>query len=368
MELKNRFLFTVAVVAAIVVSASCAKEITENSDDAEKRIVAAFLKIDQNNTWTIVNKDSVAVLMTGSGTGRGATDTSYVFVNVSVFDIKGNYLTGYVYGTSTGGDGMSTNNEALAKRLGEYRQTYYYGSRLLSLNETMMSVSRGLRAAIVGKKVGDSFKVLVPSWASDYGQYSTARQSTFPVIYDIEILQIIEDYDEYVLDQLQQYSDSHYAGMGPIKVKDENDNETEVEGVYMAVIANGTGDVLGDGERINFNYTASLLNGFVFTTSIEDVAREHRIYSSDKTYGTILDYTISDPDNASSSEDNTSVTLPIGIRKALTLVKAGDTVVIFVSHSQGTQGADSYNTSSPQYGWWQPLLYRIVIEPASADD
>ena len=365
MEFKNKLLFTVAIMVAIVVSASCAKEITENSDAAEKKIVAAFLKIDQNNTWTIVNKDSVAVLMTGSGVGSGATDTSYVFVNISTYDIKGNYLSGYIYGTSTSGDGMSTNNETLAKQLGEYRQTYYYGSRLLSLNEAMMSVSRGLRAAITGKKVGDSFKVLVPSWASNYGQYSTSRQASIPVIYDIEILQIIEDYDEYVLDQLQQYSDSHYGGMGPIKVKDEDDNETEVEGVYMAVIENGTGDVLGDGERIGFNYTASLLNGFVFETSIEDVAREHRIYNSGKTYGTILDYMISDPDSPSSGGDDTQVALPNGVKKALTLVKAGDTVVIFLSHTKAT---DPYNSASPQYGWWQPMLYRIVIEPPVADD
>jgi len=361
MEQKNKFVLAVIISAiSCIIFPSCAKEVSEDVTVAEKRIIAAYLKVEQNDTWTIVNSDSVATFMLNTGSGKVVADTSYVFVNIATSDIKGNYLRGIVH------SGMSTNSETLAKQLGEYTPIYYYGERLLALREDMVSLSRGLRAALTGKKEGDILKILIPSWASDFGIYSSTPQSSIPVIYEIEILKVIEDYDQYMLEYLQQYSDDYYVGIGPVKEKnEESGEEKEIEGLYVSTITAGTGDTLKVGDRISFNYIAKLLDGFLFETSIEDVAREYRVYNSSNTYGTVSEYQINSPEDTSSSDDGSSntVTLPDGVKKALTYMKAGETADIFISYTMGFLNS----SQSKQFGWWQPLLYRISIDPPTEE-
>ena len=371
MRVKNRFVFAIILLALSWAANSCAKQVKLDADDSERRLLEAFLKIDQNNTWE-VKSDGIATLMNQTGSGKVVTDTSNVFVNITASDIRGNnVIDNFVYmGTSS--VGMSTNNVALARQLGEYLNTWYYGERLLPMREEMVLVSRGLtrglRSALKGKREGDSFKVLLPTWTSDYGVYSPSRTATYPIIYEIEIVKVIEDYEAHVLTLLQQYSDDYYGGIGPIKETDEDSGEESiVEGIYVAMIDAGDGEQLKSGDRINFNYTATLLDGFVFDTSIEDVAREHRIYNSSNTYGTITDYQLTNSNSSGSVDDGSgnTISMPNGVNRALMQMKAGGSAYIFFSHIFGYADAMS---DTKQFGWWQPLVYHIVIEEAEDTD
>jgi FKBP-type peptidyl-prolyl cis-trans isomerases 1 len=367
MRLENRFIFTIILLALSWAANSCAKQVKLDADDSERRLLEAFLKIDQNNTWE-VKSDGIAIFMNYTGSGKVVSDTSNVFVNITASDIKGNnVIDNFVY-METSSVGMSTNNIALAKQLGEYLNIWYYGERLFPMREEMVLVSKGLtsglRSTLKGKREGDSFKVLLPTWTSDYGVYSPSRTATYPIIYEIEIVKVIEDYEAHVLALLQQYSDDYYGGIGPIKETNEDSGEeSTVEGIYVATIDAGTGELLKSGDRINFNYTATLLNGFIFETSIEDVAREHRIYNSSNTYGTILDYQITSSSNSDSVSDGSgnTISLPQGVNRALMQMKAGGSAYVFFSHYFGYAEASS---GTKQFGWWQPLVYHIVIDPA----
>ena len=362
MRFKNRFAFVITLLALFWVANSCAKQSLIDSDDNERRALEAFLKIDQNSTWD-VRGDGIAILMSQTGSGDIVTDTSYIFVNITASDIKGNYLKDQlIYYAEYSGIGMSTNNIPLAKQLGEYTNIWHYGQRLLLMREEAISLTSGLRSALKGKREGDSFKVLLPTWTSHYdGAISSSRTADYPIIYDIEIVEVIEDYDEHILTILQKYSDDNYGGIGPVKEKNEDSGtESIVEGLYVATIEEGEGELLKVGDRINFNYTATLLDGFIFETSIEDVAREHRIYNSSSTYGTILDYQIVDSNSYESVNSGITAEIPSGVSKAFLQMKAGGNAYVFFSHIFGFMDL----SSTKQFGWWQPLVYHIVIEPA----
>ena len=368
MRVKNRFVFAIILLALFWAANSCAKQTKLDADDSERRLLEAFLKIDQNNMWE-VKSNGIATLMNQTGSGKVVTDTSCVFVNITASTIRGNYVIDNAVYMGSSSVGMSTNNVALAKQLGEYLNTWHYGERLLPMREEMVLVSRGLtsglRSTLKGKREGDSFKVLLPTWTSDYGEYSSSRTATYPIIYEIEIVKVIEDYEAHVLALLQQYSDDYYGGIGPIKETDEDSGaESIVEGIYVAMIDAGDGEQLKSGDRISFNYTATLLDGFVFDTSIEDVAREHRIYNSNNTYGTITDYQLPNSNSSGSVDDgsgNNTISMPNGVNRALMQMKAGGSAYVFFSHIFGYADATS---DTKQFGWWQPLVYHIVIEPA----
>ena len=364
MRFKNRFVHTIILLALFWAANSCAKQATLEADDNEKRALEAFLKIDQNNTWDAMS-NGIAILMSQSGSGAVVTDTSFIFVNITAYDIKGNYVRDRViYMESSSGVGMSTNDIVLAKQLGEYYNTWYYGERLLPMREDMFILTSGMRSALKGKREGDIFKVLLPTWTSDFGIYGSSRNAAYPIIYDIEIIKVVEDYDAYTLAVLQQYSDTYHGGVGPVKETDEDSGaETIIDGLYVATIAAGDGDLLKSGDRISFNYTATLLDGFIFETSIEDVARQNRIYNSSTTYGTVVDYQITNSNSSGSVDDGTgnTVSMPSGVNRAFLQMKAGGSAYVFFSYSFG------FVNSTKQFGRLQPLVYHIVIEPAETD-
>jgi len=361
MRLKNRFVFAIILSILFWAANSCAKQTTIDADDNEKRAIEAFLKIEQNDTWD-VKSDGVAIFMNQTGSGITVTDESYVFVNITASDIKGNYVKSSVIYSESIEVGMSTNNVNLAKQMGEYSTAWYYGQRLFPMKEDLLAMTSGLRSALEGRREGDSFRALLPTWTSNYGTYNSSRTATYPIIYDIEIVKVIEDYEAYILTVLQKYSDDNYGGIGPVKETNESGGIETIDGLYMVTIEEGEGELLTSGDRINFNYTASLLDGFVFETSIEDVAREHRIYNSNNTYGTIYEYQIVDLDNSGSADvSGNAVDMPNGVNKALFQMKAGGSAYIFFSHIFGYGSSVS---NAKQFGWWQPLVYHIVIDAA----
>ena len=55
-------------------------------------------------------------------------------------------------------------------------------------------------------------------------------------------------------------------------------------GLYYLEKTEGTGRQPVDSDTVSINYIVSYLNGVVFDTNIEDVAREHNIYSPGRDY------------------------------------------------------------------------------------
>ncbi len=57
-----------------------------------------------------------------------------------------------------------------------------------------------------------------------------------------------------------------------------------VEGVYVKVLNNGVGEKAKNGDEVKINYIGQLLDGKVFDTSLEDVAKENNLYNNARKY------------------------------------------------------------------------------------
>ncbi|MDO5759703.1 MAG: FKBP-type peptidyl-prolyl cis-trans isomerase [Bacteroidota bacterium] len=67
-------------------------------------------------------------------------------------------------------------------------------------------------------------------------------------------------------------------------LKDNNWEEKNVEGVYIKELAKGNGEKATQGDNVKIHYIGQLLDGKIFDTSIEDVAKENNLYNEHRKY------------------------------------------------------------------------------------
>jgi len=74
-------------------------------------------------------------------------------------------------------------------------------------------------------------------------------------------------------------------------IKDNNWDTKTVEGIYIKHLNKGSGAKAKNGNKVKINYTGQLLDGTYFDTSIESVAKENKLYNSQRKYEP-LEFTI----------------------------------------------------------------------------
>jgi len=306
-----------------MVVASCAKDVTVDADAAERRVLAAYI--------TTVYKDTIKPLSSGAylitnkkGTGKEVTDTSKIFVRYSTLDLKNTY--------------EQTNVEEIAKNVGGFSYASYYGPTLFEMgNYSMMA---GMEDAFINLKEGSDVRIIIPSWASKLNYEGAENSLSTSKVYDVEIIKVINDYSQYEMDTLQNYSNRYYDGLDSLSA-----------GFYFKSIIEGVGDSIVVGSNISYNYVGRLLNGFVFDTNIEDTARKYKIYSSDKTYSPVnFDVT-----EVGASGDYETATVVDGFATALLKMKYGGKAVTFFGSEWG------YGTTSQSFGKRQQLCFYIEV-------
>lgn len=310
-----------SVFAAFTIS--CAKEVTESSDSIEKRVLEAHVKV--------VYKDTISPLSTGiymvnerKGTGKVVSDTSAVFVRYSTQDLRNNYL--------------STTYENVAKQVGSFAYSNYYGPVLMELgNYTLI---KGLEEGLQKMKEGGKAKIIIPSWASTFNYLNSDKYHATTTVYIVEVVKVIDNYPDYELDTLRKFSNIHYDGLDTLK-----------KGFYFKSLVEGTGDTLASGGTARVNYVGRLLNGFVFDTNIEDTARKYKIYSADKTY-TPLSVELHEPGESTASGTSGVVD---GFAKALLEMKYGGKAITFFGSEWG------YGTQTQSFGKRQQLHFYIEV-------
>ncbi len=318
--------FGTLLFASVVVFASCAKEETEGSDSIEKRILEAHIKTVYNNSIKPTSS-GMYVINEVVGTGAPIKKVCGVFVRYSTLDLKHNYL--------------STTYDNIAKRLGGYSDTTYYGPKLIMMG--YYTTIRGLEEGLINMKEGSKARLIIPSWLSDYNYSGSSRQNSATTIYDIEILKVVDSIPKFQEDTLKAFSKKYYKGI-----------DTLSTGFYLKSQKAGIGDTLKVGASVSFWYVGKLLDGFVFDTNIEDTARKYKIYSSTKSYKA-LEATLTE---ISSSEG----TIIKGMTKALLNMKHGEKAVTFFDSSWG------YGSTQKSFGVYQPLFFQIEVVTDNNDD
>ena len=296
----NRTL-TYLALAALILS-GCAKTATTGTNDASKRYFDAWIHVNYPDlsptplgAYVIEEKEG-----TGAALQDAETD-AYVRLNYTVRSLDGTVsATTYPY---------------LAKQIGDWSETTWCGPVIWSRSEG--SLYAGVAEMLSSMKEGGVKKSVIPGWLLTSSVYSTAQEyldnvsGDTPGIYEIELLEAIQDTDKWEIDSLGRYFAANYPSVSLA--------DSLKYGFYYirrkAPMPIGTtGEVDEDGAgfprdtTIYINYTGRLLDGRVFDTTIADTAKMYGLYSSSNTYEPVeVQYVNDDYSEITMTSNETSV-------------------------------------------------------------
>lgn len=251
---------------AAVLAAGCAKEVTYGPNDANKRFIEAWMHV--NNPGIKPTGLGIYVLDESQGEGtKTVTENGYAIVDYTVRTLNGE-ITSYT-------------TEETARKLGTYDTTAYYGPRTWLTTDG--TIQAGLQEALTGMKVGGSKTVVIPSWLMSYSTYATGaeylnNETDYPhTIYEFTVRDFTDSIDVWQIDSIERYITKNYGSLESFS------NDTT--GFYYRQTSAPTSDKSFPSDTtIYINYTGRLLNGLVFDTNIEKVAKDHNLYSASKEY------------------------------------------------------------------------------------
>jgi FKBP-type peptidyl-prolyl cis-trans isomerase len=320
------------IIAACLLAVSCAKEEDESADLIQKRILDAYLVNNYPNIKP--TKSGLVILSKTEGTGETPIDKNMgVYISYSIKSLSGAY--------------QATNQESVAKQLGNYAKTNYYGPSLFEVG--FGTTIKGVEEAITGMKKGGKVVVIIPPWLSsysanaDYGSSTGGRENTTNLIYEIEIKSVIKDIIKFQIDSLQSYSNRYYSGM-----------DSTSYGFYFTKLKDLKTDTIAAEKSADVWYVGRLLDGYVFDTNIADTAKKYGIYNSSKSY-TALSVTYAA--NVTTMKDNNSIVA--GYAQALKKMSYGEIATTFFYSNLG-YGAEAQSSSN--IGSYQPLVFYLKVE------
>lgn len=349
-------------IATALMAISCAKTETSGPNEAYQRYFEAWMHV--NHPDAVPSGLGIYVIENEEGSGAAVTDEGYVLVDYRITDLEGN---------------ISSYTDALtAKQLGEYDVTAYYGPEFWTTFETTMPA--GLAQAVVGAKVGTKSKVIVPSWLMSYKVYDSEADYLDPplkkkeeydassfsnTIYEFEIVDFTEDVSAWEIDSIGRFfsnPDVKIDGKSASSIfkTEEGAQMTAADSTsygfyYKQLRAPGNTEDFSKDTTIYINYTGKLLNGLVFDTNIERVAKDNNLYSATRTY---------EPTRINWGEEYSDITMGSdkssiigGFAKTLWQMKSMEKGVgiFYSSYGYGYSGSGA---SIPGYS---PLIFEIEL-------
>ncbi len=263
----KRIIKTIAFVASALAVIGCAKAVQTGPNEANERYFNAWIGL--NHPGISPTGLGIYVIEEEAGTGNVVKDDGFVYADYIVTDLEGN-ITSYT-------------DKETAKQLGTYDTTSYYGAKVLTT--TKHTIYAGLADAIVGMKVGGRKKVIIPSWLMTYSSYDTKEDylknssTGTNTIYDITIRDYTDSIQLYEISQIEKYIKDNPQIFDSRMVNDTT-------GFYFQPLSKDVStEKFEEDTTIYINYTGRLLNGLVFDTTIEKVAKDNGLYSSSRSYG-----------------------------------------------------------------------------------
>lgn len=338
--MNKHLLIPLALLA--LVAGACAKTNTSTTgQDAQ-----TYLKLWMDAYYPNIapNADGLYILEETVGTGEERnTDLPYVYVTSTI--------------RSLGGTISNTTSEDLAKQLGTYKEGDYYGPRFQQVG-TGVSYA-GVDALLKGMKVGGVRKAVVPAWMLNTSRYDTQQEyldkcsTSASLIYEIGFEGQTEDPEADGISAVKAYVLMMYGAQqkSTTYASDQEDDGS----FYFVSDSTAFKDVtkIAESASVNMNYVGKRLDGTIFDTNLEKVAKDAGIYDREREY-TPLSVTYASAYGSMSVGGSTSYI--DGFKAGLFLMhwKGQKATVIFSSkHGYSSSGS---GTSIPPY---EPLIFEL---------
>lgn len=329
----RRFLLYASAVLFVTAIAGCAQEKEETSDEVQARVLDAYLQLYYPNA-TRLESGLVILDQKNSSSSEIAENYDAVYLNYNSMNLNGEYV--------------STTYKDVAKKLGTYSASTYYGPSFSPIGYG--SITKGLHEALLLMPEGSEMTVVIPPTLSSYDTQSsnyTSQTHTTNMIYELKVEHVIKDLKKFQIDSLESFKRIHYP-----------DIDSVVTGYYFKKTLDLGIDTIEAGTKVNVWYVGKLLDGYVFDTNIEDSAKKYDLYNSSTTYEALeIEYqkTFEEMSSESSSNDNSVV---VGFARALKSLTYGEKGITFFMSDLGY--GSSTSGSVPAYSM---LFFDIYIEP-----
>ena len=356
--------FILAAAFAGLLLFSCAKEREESNASVQKRILEAYLEVNYPNKNYTITKSGLVILSHEEGTGDSPEELGAAYMKYSSKTLAGDY--------------QSTMFEDVARRLGTYDASVYYGPQLSSLGYG--DITEGLNEAMKMMNKGSKMTVIIPPALSVYdGEnkgsgfgYSTEKSESSSVnaIYELEMFDVVTNLQKYQLDSLQAFRDKYYPGL-----------DSTANMFYYKKLSGTSTDTIAANETAKVWYIGRLLDGYIFDTNIKDTAVKYDIFSSSKTYealevtyksaytgmassvGTMNVSGNSDSSSDDDDDDEGGSYVP-GFAKALKAMTYGDHAITFFGSGWG-YGSASSMTNGAGVPNFSMLFFEIFVEESA---
>lgn len=321
------------LLLGILLSASCAKEATEDSTAAAERRVNSWISVHSPEATQTDNGIWILEETPGTGDTWDLEGKGIAYVSVTTSDLDGNI--------------SSTTDEDIARQIGSWSRNGSYGPSIWYVSSGALPDAYGY--ILDGMRIGGTRKALLPSWTLSKGSSHTIMDLRF----DFQSDNIVD----YQVERLKEFSARYMA----------NEDST----FYNAVDGDRFGfyfhrlreaeilEEMPSDTTVYVNYIGRRLDGVVFDTTIADTAKFYGIYDSSKTYAPIPVYwgeTYDDIKITSSKSDAVD-----GFQMALWHMHPGEKAITAFYSVLG-YGSSGSGSSIPAYA---PLSFTIdmVEEP-----
>ena len=347
--MKTKYLLLAALGSMLM---GCAVENTPSAGETALEYLTLWMQ--KYHPGISPNADGLYILQDEPGTGDlWDTGKSYSYLEVTM-----SALSGVI---------SSTSDSTLCKQLGTYVKGNYYGPSFQATGEGYSYA--GLDALLKGMRVGGTRQAVVPAWMLTTNRYNTQKEymdastSSASLIYKVTFRGQTEDVSETEKDSLSRYVLRKYGDIEPISYK----SDEEPDGTFYFIsdtsaFVNSGIEPRGNTDSGTINYTGRLLNGQVFDTTLERVAKDAGLYSSDKTY-TTSSITFAAEWNSVAMGSSTS--LIDGFKGGLYKMRyPGQKAIVVFTSSHGYTTTGSGNTIPA----WSPLEFELELVSVESDD
>ena len=341
--MKKTVIYSLMAAAVCMAAVSCAK----NAESSAGAVAQEYLGLWMNKYHPGINISSTGVYILEDEPGTGAawnSELGYTFMQVTIRSLNG-VIT-------------STGHEAYAKQLGTYVEGYYYGPQA----SYTANGYAGVEAVLSGMRAGGTRTAVVPAWLITTDRYSSqqeyikASSTSSSLIYTITFAEQANDITAWEASKVRLYAQANSLQSASFN---DDTKESEIFWFLSDTTAITSKEPLSSGAKITINYTGRLLNGQVFDTTLEKVAKDNGIYSSSRTYEPV---SVTLADSYENISMNGSTSLLDGFKGALSLMKYPGEKAIAVFTSALGYTATGSGSTIPSYA---PLRFDFEIVSVS---